>query len=284
MPGKGLQEIPLRVPDQWDPAWFTRFVREVLALADIRNAVEGTGVTITGNSSQPATIAADASIAGLLNVPFVTLALSSQLTAERVLTAGDGIALTDGGAGATIAISISDIPYSSFGDLPGLSVLGNQLEATAQPGPIIGTASGQLLRVRDVDGAGTLEIDFSKQLIRPPGATWVRASTAIETPVNDVYVYIVQAGIIRSATILTQGGPGDCEIDVRKAAYADFPPVGGDSIVASAPPTITADISSQDATLTGWDVDVEAGDVLAFHLDSSTDFTYIGIFLEIEPA
>lgn len=284
MPGKGLQEIPLRVPDQWDPAWFTRFVREVLALADIRNAVEGTGVTITGNSSQPATIAADASIAGLLNVPFVTLSLSSQLTAERVLTPGTGIALTDGGAGSTITVSVDDVPYSLFGDLPGLSVLGNQLEDDAQPGPIIGTASGQVLRVRDIDGAGTLELEFGKQGIVVRGATWVRASTAIATPVNDVYALIAETGTIRSATILTQGGPGSCVIDVRKVAYASFPPAGGDSIVASAPPTITADIKSQDTTLTGWDRDVEAGDVLGFHITSTSNFTYIQLLLEIEPA
>ncbi|HEU4611533.1 MAG TPA: hypothetical protein VFS15_05630, partial [Kofleriaceae bacterium] len=59
MSGNGLDAIPIRAPREWDPAWFERFVREVLAKADVRNAVAGSGVSIEGNSSDVATISTD---------------------------------------------------------------------------------------------------------------------------------------------------------------------------------------------------------------------------------
>lgn len=172
MPGTGLQEIPLRVPKEWDAAWFTRFVREVLALADIRNAREGLGVSIEGNSSEPATIAVGGDIAGLLDVPFVTLQTSSLLTAERVITAGDGIELDDAGAGSSLTISVTDIPYSSLQPLPPLSVLGNQLPTTETPAAIGGIQAGDVLWIADVDGAGTLNVQFTNTPIWTGNHTW----------------------------------------------------------------------------------------------------------------
>ena len=50
-----LQDTPLRIPDQWSAAWFRQFVIEVLAKADVRNAV-GDGATITSTGNSVATI------------------------------------------------------------------------------------------------------------------------------------------------------------------------------------------------------------------------------------
>ena len=52
--------------------------------------------------------------------------------------------------------------------------------------------------------------------------------------------------------------------------YANFPPLDADSITASAPPTLSAEQKSEDATLTGWTTTFAAGDVLAFNVDSVT--------------
>lgn len=87
-------------------------------------------------------------------------------------------------------------------------------------------------------------------------------------------------GVITQATLLADQG-GAIVIDVWKCTYAQFDagsthPVDGDSITASAPPTITAtNTKSQDSTLTGWTSSgaFSAGDVFAFNVDSVTSIT-----------
>jgi plastocyanin len=54
-----IQNQPLRIPEQWDAAWFRTFMAEVLAKADVRNAV-GVGLEITSNGNSVATLTVDA--------------------------------------------------------------------------------------------------------------------------------------------------------------------------------------------------------------------------------
>lgn len=70
-------------------------------------------------------------------------------------------------------------------------------------------------------------------------------------------------------------------IDIWKVAYASFPPADGNSITASAVPTITADTDSQDSTLTGWTTTITAGDILAFNVDSNNNATRVTISLKV---
>ena len=60
-----LQQTPLRIPDTWSATWFRTFVIEVLAKADIRNAI-GYGVTITSDGNSVATLSTDAESAGAI--------------------------------------------------------------------------------------------------------------------------------------------------------------------------------------------------------------------------
>jgi hypothetical protein len=49
----------LSIPNEWDAAWFRKFINNSLKGADVRNAIAGPGITITGNISSPyATISA----------------------------------------------------------------------------------------------------------------------------------------------------------------------------------------------------------------------------------
>jgi hypothetical protein len=52
----GVERVPLRVPEQWDPKWFRDFVRDVLAPADARNALGQSGITVSGGPTTPAVI------------------------------------------------------------------------------------------------------------------------------------------------------------------------------------------------------------------------------------
>lgn len=79
---------------------------------------------------------------------------------------------------------------------------------------------------------------------------------------------------------------GDIVIDIWKCAYADFDagsthPVDGDSITASAQPTISSDNKDEDETLTGWTRELSEGDIVGFNVDSCTTITRISITLRV---
>jgi hypothetical protein len=50
----GLQSVSaLAIPTTWDQTWFKNFVSNVLKGGDVRNAIAGPGITITGNLASP---------------------------------------------------------------------------------------------------------------------------------------------------------------------------------------------------------------------------------------
>lgn len=73
---------------------------------------------------------------------------------------------------------------------------------------------------------------------------------------------------------------GSVVVDIWKDTQANYPPVVGDSITASAKPTITTAVKSQDSTLTGWTTSVAAGDWLTFNVDSATTITRVTLALK----
>ena len=74
---------------------------------------------------------------------------------------------------------------------------------------------------------------------------------------------------------------GSIVIDIWKQAYADYPPEDANSITASAPPTLSSAIMSQDSTLTDWTTAITAGDCLMFNVDSITTCTWVTLSLKV---
>jgi hypothetical protein len=72
---------------------------------------------------------------------------------------------------------------------------------------------------------------------------------------------------------------GSIVIDLWRDAYANFPPVVGDSITASAKPTLSAATKSEDTTLTGWSVNFSAGDIIRVNVDSASTVTRVTMAL-----
>jgi hypothetical protein len=64
---------------------------------------------------------------------------------------------------------------------------------------------------------------------------------------------------------------GSAVVDVWKKST--FPPAVGQTITASAKPTISAANSASSSTLTGWTTSLAVGDWLRFNLDSVSSFT-----------
>lgn len=111
-------------------------------------------------------------------------------------------------------------------------------------------------------------------------ANWVRASgSSIQVPVGEVMAHVDQAATITKVVILTRGGPGSCVVDIWRKPRASYPPTAVDSICGGAKPTIAADQTYADATLAGWSTALNADDTLLFHLESSSGFQALTVFL-----
>ena len=112
-----------------------------------------------------------------------------------------------------------------------------------------------------IDGGGVAITTGVKGFLPVPFACTITANTLLSTDA--------------SATA------GSIVIDIWKAAYASYPPNVGNTITASAKPTLTAANKSTDSTLTGWTTAVSAGDVLGFNVDSATTVTRVTLVLKI---
>jgi hypothetical protein len=96
--------------------------------------------------------------------------------------------------------------------------------------------------------------------------------------------FIDHAVTITKVTIIdesTSPGSGACVIDIWKDTIANYPPTVADTITASAKPTISSAVYSQDATLTGWTKTISAGDVLRFNVDSCSTMTRASLTLTV---
>jgi exosome complex RNA-binding protein Csl4 len=74
---------------------------------------------------------------------------------------------------------------------------------------------------------------------------------------------------------------GSIVLDLRKDAFTAFPPTSGDSIVASAPPTLASADHASDTVLAGWTTTINAGDVVRAHVVSCTGITRIALALKV---
>lgn len=112
------------------------------------------------------------------------------------------------------------------------------------------------------------------------GYTFNGLGSVLTTGVIGVGLQVRFNCTITSATLLADQ-TGSIVVDIWKAGYASYPPVVGNSIVASAPPTITSATKSTDSTLTGWTTSISAGDVLYFNINSCSTITNCVLILGV---
>jgi len=142
-------------------------------------------------------------------------------------------------------------------------------------------------------------VAIETELGTSPSGDWSDIAAAIVDLATGTITFIIDGG--GSAITTGQKGhlriPFDCKIqrvtmladqsgsivvDIWKDTYANFPPTDGDSITASAPPTISTAQKSEDTTLTGWTKTISAGDILAFNVDSCSTIERVTISLKIK--
>jgi len=86
---------------------------------------------------------------------------------------------------------------------------------------------------------------------------------------------------IQSVTLLADQS-GSVVVDLWKDTYANFPPTDADSITSATPPTITTAQKSENTTLTNWTKTINAGDILAFNVDSCTTIERVTLSLYVK--
>lgn len=69
-------------------------------------------------------------------------------------------------------------------------------------------------------------------------------------------------------------------MNIWKDTFANHPATVADKITASAPPTLTAALHSEDSTLTGWSKSFSAGDVFAFNVDSNDNAKILALAVD----
>lgn len=112
------------------------------------------------------------------------------------------------------------------------------------------------------------------------GITVDNAGSAITTGLKGFLVVPYACKITGWSIVGDQSG--SAVIDIWKAAGAI--PTNSNSITASAPPTLTTAQLGSSSTLTGWTVDVAAGDVIGFYVDSAATITRLTLQLTITRA
>lgn len=74
---------------------------------------------------------------------------------------------------------------------------------------------------------------------------------------------------------------GDINIDVWKAAYANYPPTNLDSITGGDDMFISGDDHNTDVPTSNWSPHFTRGDTIRFNVESVSDFTRVTINLEL---
>lgn len=164
------------------------------------------------------------------------------------------------GAGVFAAKVINDLQFKSLKAGANVSISQTGTEIT-----INGAPQG---------GIGGLE--------KTVGAGWTGNGGAIVlSETRPVTVYVNQPSTIIGWAIIGDAA-GSAVVDVRKTTLAGLPAGPGDSIAASAKPTLSAARYATDTTLTGWTVQVNAGDVLTFQLESTSGLEQVTVYLQLQ--
>jgi hypothetical protein len=156
-------------------------------------------------------------------------------------------------------------------------------------GGAIGTTSGLPIKtgtsgVLESGAFGTSAGEFAEgnhthSLTGSLGIVIDGAGSAVTTGLKG-FLRIPYACVINSVDIVADQ-TGSAVIDIWADSYANFPPAVGDSIVASAKPTLSSAQKSQNATLTGWTTSLSEGSYLAFNVDSAATVTRITLTLKV---
>jgi len=177
-------------------------------------------------------------------------------------------------------IAISNPFTGTSGGLAAFHAAGGAYKITATSGAFsitwdwVGIGTTQEYDIEDLEDYINNQVELASIGLRIDNG-----ANVIPTGVNGNLV-IPFACTISQWTLLANES-GSIVIDIWKDSYANYPPTVGDSITASAKPTITTASKGQSSTLTGWNTTLLAGDILRFNVDSVTTIKAVDINITV---
>ena len=176
----------------------------------------------------------------------------------------------------------ASISNPTLANMPATSVKANPTSAPGQPQDFVATG-GNLVLQTNTAGTGLQWGPFGTG-VQVRGATWSGGTSPIvASSLADVSILNPTDSLIERVSLLTKGGPGNCQVDVWTSPIGAYPPGPGNTIFTVLP-TITAGNSYDDTVLAGLSTNhIPAGNVLTFHLISSSTFTEIVLNLAMVP-
>lgn len=218
-----------------------------------------------------------------------------------VTSASPALTLANNGSGSSLYISAGNMNLATTRQIQwGLITSSQNAFITGTEGAAsylaIGTNDTERMRITVNGGvsfgATGTAYGTTGQILTSAGdatPTWADQFTSITfvfsgagSPILPGYAGDLQipfAGTITEATLVADQ-TGSTVIAISKSSYAGFPGSLA-SIVASAPPTLTAAQKSVNSTLTGWTTSIAAGDILRFSVTSASSVTSVTLTLKI---
>lgn len=191
------------------------------------------------------------------------------------VVAGNGISIEK--AGLTYIFSatpLAGVPIDSLEDIPTDKLLGRD---TSGDGPVeqIGVAGGLVLT-----GAKSLEMNAAQRTRIIGVNAFAQGSSLAAGQQSDSY-FPAPCTIV--GFVLLADPTGSVVLDLWKTAFGAFPPSNANSICAAAKPTIVSGNKYLDNTLSGWSVNIAAGDVIRFNIDSVSVITrlFAGLIVRV---
>ncbi|MCS7003556.1 MAG: hypothetical protein NZ518_11965, partial [Dehalococcoidia bacterium] len=187
---------------------------------------------------------------------YVVLSTNSTLSDERVLVAGSGLTLNDGGAGGNVTLSIGSgaVTDSMLRNSAGLSVIGRSSNTSGTPADIIASTDGHVLRrsgttlgFGQVSTAGIADAAVTDAKLRSSVALSVigRASNSTGAPAdiaaaNDGEVLRRSGTTLGFGQVATAGVEDNAITDAKLRDSAGLSVIGRASNSAGDPADITA--------------------------------------------
>lgn len=210
------------------------------------------------------------------------MAVSLSLTNVANLKNEDTATAAINSNNAAIITAFTDVLALDAGTLPNSMQAPldmNSNEIINLPAPVSGLSPLRLQDYNTLVSGGTIYVNNNV------GVEYVvdGGGTQVGTGLHGV-LQVPFAGIITGVSMLGDQ-TGSAVVDIWKCSSANYNPpthpVVGDSITASAQPTIVSGTKYSSTALTGWTTVFAANDVFAFNVNSLTSFTRLVVCLTV---
>lgn len=112
------------------------------------------------------------------------------------------------------------------------------------------------------------------------GYTIDGGGNTISTGVAGIGMQVNYSSNVQSVTILSDNS-GNCTIDIWKGPYSAYPLSAANSMCGPSIPALKSALKNTNSTLTGWNRNINADDVLQFNVLGANNLTKVNLILKV---